>query len=217
MSLTALLLTALKWGPAVFSAGKEITEAVTGTALPDNASHSPEALTDHIENLPTAERLQIIHQVLEKKAQIQGLDTQRFLAMTDGDTEKIRATARPQIALRAMVILETFAWVLKILVVATVAEWLINAVMLAAGKDPFFNQSLWELIAAAAPIQEMIWPPLLASFWASVEIIKKYMGVRERDKAHEYELQAGKPLNSTSATIEAAGGTVARIIKAFKR
>ena len=63
---------------------------------------------------------------------------------------------------------------------------------------------------------EMIWAPLLGSFWASVEIVKKYMGVRERDKAHEYELRNGAPLNSTNATIEAAGGTIANLIRALR-
>jgi hypothetical protein len=51
------------------------------------------------------------------------------------------------------------------------------------------TESLPESIAGLSPITEMIWVPLLGSFWASVKIVKKYMGARERDKAHEYETQ----------------------------
>jgi hypothetical protein len=83
------------------------------------------------------------------------------------------------------------------------------------------SQLAWTEIRGAgqselAPVAEMIWAPLLGSFWASVEIVKKYMGVRERDKAHEYELRNGAPLNSTNATIEAAGGTIANLIRALR-
>jgi hypothetical protein len=69
------------------------------------------------------------------------------------------------------------------------------------------------MLAGLSPVAEMIWAPLLGSFWASVEIVKKYMGVRERDKAHEFEIRHGAPLHSTQATIEAAGGTVAQVIR----
>jgi len=73
------------------------------------------------------------------------------------------------------------------------------------------------MLADLSPVAEMIWAPLLASFWASVEIVKKYMGVRERDKAHEYEMKNGGPLSSTTATIEAAGGTIAKIVRAIRQ
>ncbi|MEJ1366295.1 MAG: hypothetical protein RPU42_14565 [Candidatus Sedimenticola sp. (ex Thyasira tokunagai)] len=216
MPLAALLLSALKWAPAIFTAGIEITEAVTGEPVPGAATDTPETLANHIEQLPAAQRMQITQQVLDTKAQIQGLDTQRFLAMTDGDAEKIRATARPQIALRAMAIIETFAWCLKLLIIFTVLGWVGSLLSMAINSQPL-PVSLWGELAKAAPVAEMIWAPLIASFWASVAVIRKYMGVRERDKAHEYELRAGKPLNSTNATIEAAGGAVAGIIKAFKK
>ncbi|MES9873137.1 MAG: hypothetical protein ABW146_08500 [Candidatus Sedimenticola sp. 6PFRAG7] len=216
MALGALLLSALKWGPAVFSAGKEIYESVTGNPIPEEAKDSPEILTQQIEQLPNEQRLQIIQRVLDTKAQIQGLDTQRFLAMTDGDAEKIRSTARPQIALRAMAILEVFTWCLKLLIIFTVLGWAGSLLSTAISGKPL-PVSLWGELAKAAPVAEMIWGPLIASFAAAVAVIRKYMGVRERDKAHEYELRAGRPLNSTSATIEAAGGVVAGIVKAFKR
>jgi len=116
-----------------------------------------------------------------------------------------------------MGVIETFALVFKVVFFAIVLEWIVRTGSVWLGAPLPAADSLTQMLAGLSPVAEMIWAPLLGSFWASVEIVKKYMGVRERDKAHAFELQHGAPLNSTQATIEAAGGTVSQIIRAFRR
>lgn len=210
-----LLLTALKFAPSVFSAGKSVVEAVTGTPPPPDRSNTPEALAEFVGSLPPDQQAEITGQVLEHKTRLQQLDSQRFALLTDGDTEKVRATARPEIARRAMGVIEVFAIVFKWLGIATLGEWVLRLVCdLAGWQAP--AASLWGMVAEAAPVAEMIWAPLLASFWVSAEIVKKYFGCRERDKARQDELTAGRPLDATAATIQAAGGGVASIIRAVR-
>lgn len=209
-----LLLGALKFAPAVLSAGMEIFNAVTGEELPPDTT--PETLHDKIEQLPPEQRAVIAAEIVRAKTRAQELDTARFAAMNDGGAEKVRATARPEIALQAMGVIRVFATAFKVLVLATVLEWLARAGFAVAGEPFPVTESLWDLIADAAPVAEMIWGPLIASFWVCAEVIKKYMGCRERDKAQQYEMQAGKPLTSAAATIEAAGGGIAGIIKAVR-
>jgi len=114
-------------------------------------------------------------------------------------------------------VIETFALVFKIVFFAIVLEWVVRTGSVWLGAPLPATSSLPTMLAGLSPVAEMIWAPLLGSFWASVEIVKKYMGVRERDKAHEYEMQNGAPLNSTQATIEAAGGTISQIVRAMRR
>lgn len=205
-------LTLLKFAPSILSAGRQIVESFTGESLSEDTSAKD--VSDRLEAMPEKDRLAAMAQLTEAKVKLQTLDTQRFLAM-NGNADKMRASARPEIALRAMAVIETYSKVFKGLMAGTGLEW--AARMVCAGLDIEYPEiSLWALIAKAEPVTSMIWPPLLASFWVCAEIIKKYMGVRERDKAQEYEIQNGRPLKSTAATVAAAGGGLANIIKAFK-
>lgn len=208
------ILAALNYAPSVLAFGKQIFNAVTGTEAP--ASDDPEDLAKAIDALPADQKADVSARILDFRAKMQALDTQRFVSMNDGDAEKVRATARPEIALRAMGVISIFSKAAAVLFVATVLEWLLRAGFAVAGKPFPITDSLWSLIADAAPAAEMIWGPLIASFWVSAEIVKKYMGCRERDKAQQYEMMAGKPLNSTQATIQAAGGAVSNLIKAWR-
>jgi hypothetical protein len=210
----AAVLAALKFAPAVFSAGKEIVGAFTGEEVPPDAT--PEDVAARIEALPPEQRAIAVGQVIAAKTREQELDTERFRAMNEGDAEKIKESARPQIALRAMRVVTMFSAAISILFIATVLEWAVRAYFAFKGTKFPVTESLWDLIADAQPVAEMIWAPLLGSFWACVEVIKKYMGCRERDKAQEYEARAGRPLNASAATIEAAGGGVASIIRAVR-
>lgn len=212
----AAILPLLTYAPAVLEGARAIVSAVTGEDPPEDAARGPEALARHIGALPDAERAEIVSRLAALRAEVQASDTARFLAMTEGPVEKLRASARPEIAKRAMGVIETFALVFKVVFFAIVAEWTARTVAVWAGAPLPEGLTLPGMMAELAPVAEMIWAPLLGSFWASVEIVKKYMGVRERDKAHEYELRNGGPLNSTSATIEAAGGTIANMIRALK-
>ncbi|PCJ57865.1 MAG: hypothetical protein COA65_08970 [Rhodospirillaceae bacterium] len=211
--MIAALLAALKFAPAVMSAGSVIYEAVTGSKL--SGETTPEKLADKVAALPEGKRADIIEKTLRVKARMQALDTERFIAM-DGDAEKLRASARPEIARRAMGVIETFSNAIKILFWMTALEWLVRSGFALAGKPFPITDSIWDLVAGAAPVAEMIWAPLLASFWVCADVIKKYMGCRERDKSQEYEIRAGAPLNSSAATVEAAGGAVSNLIKAWK-
>ena len=214
--ILAAVLPLLQYAPAVFQSARAIVSAVTGETPPPAALRDAEALARHIDALPDTQRAEVVARLTEVKAQLQRLDTDRFLAMTDGSVEKLRASARPEIARRAMGVIETFSWVFKIVFIAIVIEWFVRSVSGWMGANLGPSESLPELIAGLAPVAEMIWAPLLGSFWASVTIVRKYMGVRERDKAHEYELRHGAPLNSTRATIEAAGGTIADLVRALR-
>ncbi|MEQ8605169.1 MAG: hypothetical protein RIB45_17795 [Marivibrio sp.] len=216
MAILTGLLAALKFAPAVFSAGTAIYEAVTGEEPPAEAKESPEAFAAHVDSLPAEQRAEITERTIAAKVAIQEQDTKRFLAMTDGSAEKIRATARPQIAMRAMGVIEQFSKLLVWLGLLTVLQWAVGWV------GPLFSDgftappSIWDEIAKMAPVAEMIWAPTLAALYACLEVIKKYMGCRERDKAREDEIRAGRPLQSTEATITAAGGAVAGLIKAVR-
>mgnify|MGYP003667310978 FL=1 len=215
-----LLLGALKFAPSVLSAGVNIYNAITGDgeALPEDAP--AETVAAKIEALPPEQRRLAMVEVMKAKTRAQELDTARFVSMTaveeGGDAEKIRSTARPEIALQAMSVITIFAKAIRLLFVVTVIEWLTRAVFALADKPFPVIDSIWDLLADAAPVSEMIWAPLLGSFWACVEIVKKYMGCRERDKAQQYEMQHGAPLHSAAATVEAAGGGIANIIKAVR-
>ena len=205
------LLAALQYAPTVFEAGRKIYAAVTGK----EAAETPEQLADDVKALPPEQREQVAKQILDARTEAQRMDSQRFALLTDGDADKVRSTARPQIALRCMAMMEVFSRAFYLLIVATLIHWLANWI-LAAFQVDLVVPSPWAALAAAEPVAEMIWAPLLASFYAAIAVIKKYMGCRERDKAQEYEIKAGRPLSSSASTIEAAGGAVASLVKAFK-
>jgi len=208
------LLAALKFAPAVLSMGRSLVESITGEPVATDVT--PEDLASHVDALPESQRAAITQGVLYYRQRLQELDTDRFRQLTEGDAAKVAATARPEIARRAMSVIETFCWAIRLLFVMTVIEWLVRAGYNFAGASFPVKESLWSLIAAAKPVSEMIWGPLIASFWVSADVIKKYMGCRERDKAQQYEMQAGRPLDSAAATVAAAGGNLAAIIKAVR-
>ena len=156
------ILKMLNAAPAVFDAGKEIVEAVTGEALPP--STTPEDLAGRIEALPPEQRAAVIQHVMTVKAQIQGLDTDRFKLLTDGDTEKVKATARPEIAREAMRVITIFSEVFRVLCYATVFEWLLRAAFDLAGQPYPVSVSVMSLFAEVSPAAEVIWAPLIASW-----------------------------------------------------
>lgn len=208
------VLSLLTAAPALIDAARSIfSDETGGEQLPQDAS--PEQVAERIEALPPEQRNAVVVRLYEHKERLQGYDTDRFKSLTDGDAAKVAATARPEIAKQAMAVVTMFARGISILFVVTVLEWFARLVCAAAGWG-FPEVSLWDLIAKAAPVTEMIWAPMLGSFWACVEIIKKYMGARERDKAQQYEIMAGRPLSSAAATVEAAGGALTGLVKAWR-
>jgi hypothetical protein len=206
------ILAALQYAPAVFSAGREVFGAVTG----EKPAETPEQLAEQIDSLAPEQRQQITEQIIAAKVQRQTLDTQRFSALTEGSADRIKSTARPEIALRAMGMMELFSRCFYLLIIATLIQWFANWFLQIFEIDHQLP-SVWASMAAAEPVAEMIWAPLLASFYAAIEVIKKYMGCRERDKAQEYESAAGRPLQSSSAVVEAAGGAIAGMVRAFRK
>jgi hypothetical protein len=77
--------------------------------LPPRAQHNEACLAAYLEGLPSDQRDTVVRQFIELRSQLQRLDTHRFVAMTDGSVEKLRATKRPEIVLRAMCVVEVFA------------------------------------------------------------------------------------------------------------
>lgn len=210
------LLSLLQFAPAILDAAGTVVEAATGESPPEAVRADADAMTRHIQGLPPEHRAMVVARLIGLRAELQRHDSARFHQLTEGPADKVRATARPVIARRAMDVIATFALVFKVVFFAIVIEWVARAVFAAIGAPFPVTDSLPSLLAEMAPVSEMIWAPLIASFWACVEIVKKYMGVRERDKAHEYEMRHGRPLNSTDATIQAAGGSIAGIIRAVR-
>lgn len=200
----SLLLAA----PALFKGAQAIYSAVTG----DEPADTAEELSSQIDTLPPEQHNRVVAGIVR----LQSLDTERFMALTDGNAEKVRATARPEIALQAMKVISLFGYAISALFFLAVLDW---ALKLGAFYLDFElpGYSVWESMAEAEPIAEMIWGPALGAFWACVAIIKKYMGCRERDKAIEAEVRAGKPLNATSATVAAAAEGVAGIVQAWRK
>ena len=208
------ILSALRFAPAVLAAGREIVGAFTGREPPSSAS--VEDVADAIDRLPADQRAAAVGHVMAAKVRKQELDTSRFHALTAGDAERIRSTARPEIALRAMGVVTLFARVFAVLMTLAVVDWTVRAAFALLAWEVPDIPSPWSLIADAAPAAEIIWAPLVASMAACVRVITKYMGCRERDKARADEMEAGRPLESAKASIADAGGAVAGIIRAWK-
>jgi len=206
------LLAALRYTPSVVEAGRKIYEAVSGK---QTFEVSPEGLSDQVGQLPEQQQAQIRAMVVAE-AERQGFDTQRFLVLTDGNAEKVKATARPEIAMRAMAVVESFGLVFKWLIIATLLQWFAGAVCALLRVDVVELPNLWVMIAGVEPVVELFGVMLAGSFWACVAIVRKYMGCRERDKAQEYEMRNGKPLQSSAATVEAAGSAISDLVRAFK-
>lgn len=212
--MISAVLTALKFAPTVLGAGREIVGAFTGREPAPDAT--PEEVAAEIEALPADQRMAATMQVMQAKTRAQELDTDRFHELTSGSAEKLRATARPEIALRAMGVLTLFARIVAIIGVAIALEWCVRAAYAIAGVPTPLLPSIPELIAELEPVAELVWAPLIASFWVCAAIVKKYMGCRERDKARADEMSAGRPLESAQATVAEAGGSIAGIIRALK-
>lgn len=223
MPILSLILGALKYAPAIFEAGRDIVQAVTGEEVPPEFSGNPDGLATYVGALTPEQQREIASRILDVKLRHQELDSDRFKILTEGDAEKVRATARPEIALRAMGVIETMVRVFLVLFYAAILEWAARLFwgLLAAndlGIAPPFPVaiSLWDIIAKAEPVTSIFLPLVVGAFWASVSVITKYMGCRERDKAREAEMSFGKPLDANAATIEAAGGFVSGAIRAVK-
>jgi len=207
------ILTLLQAVPSLIGVGRNIFEAVTGDSVDEQIT--ADDLSARIDALPEDQRLQISTKLIAASVRTQIEDTRRFVAMASGDADQQRATARPEIARSAMRVIAMFSNVFAALLIFTMAEWFLRMVFAVQGLV-YPNVSLWGLFAQAEPITTMIWPPLIASFWVCASIIKKYFGVRERDKAQQFEIQAGKPLQSSAATIAAAGNGIAGIINMIR-
>lgn len=233
LPLIGALLSA---APSLLSAGAEIVGAVTGAPVPPEAQESPEALAAHIETLPPEQQAEIQTRLFQHVETLEKETTARWQARMDMETaagvEKLRATARPEIALKAMGVIRVFSLVLVWAVVMLTVEWFARLGFAAWGchdstgpdgavvevcKQMPAALSVPALLAQLEPVTTIIWPPLLASFAACVAVIKAYMGARERDKARADEMAYGKPINATAATIEAAGGGIASIVKALRK
>lgn len=208
------LLGALRFAPAVLAAGREIAGALSGRELPPAAT--AEEVADRIGQLPEGDRQAALAHVLAARTRCQELDTARFAGLTEGGADKVRATARPEIALRAMRVVTLLARGLTLLVLATVAEWAVRMAYAVAGGGVPDLPSIWALVAEAAPVAEMIWAPLLGTIAAATAIVRKYMGCRERDKSREDEIRAGRPLDAGQATIADAAGSLAGVVRAFR-
>ena len=208
------LLGALRFAPAVLSAGREIAGALSGREMPPAAT--AEEVADRIDAMPEAERRAALSHVLAARVRCQELDTARFTSLTEGGADKVRATARPEIALRAMRVVSLLGRGLTLLVLATVGEWAVRMAYAVLGAGEPELPSIWALIAEAEPLAEMIWAPLVATIAASTSIVRKYMGCRERDKSREDEIRAGRPLDAGQATIADAGGAIAGLVRAFR-
>ncbi|MCK5610297.1 hypothetical protein KAR91_50965 [Candidatus Pacearchaeota archaeon] len=211
----ALVLKALKHAPSIFNKGKEIFENVTGQK---SKAANEEELTQEIENLPPNLQMEIEVGVLAAKMKMQELDTERFTDMNKGDTAHIKATARPETARRAMAIIEIVPNIFKWLVIATFVQWFVAvlAVFLAKeGQPAIVIPSIFGYFAQLQPVIEPFMALLFGVIWKCTAVILKYMGCRERDKAQEYEMKAGKPLHS-AATMEGAADGILGAIKAWR-
>lgn len=230
-----LLLSLLSAAPSLIKAGGDIVSAVTGEAPPPEALESPEGMVKHIESLPPEQQAEIQRRLFEHIEALDKETTARWQARMDAETaadvEKMRATARPEIARQAMAVIRVFSLVLIWAVAMLTIEWLARlgfavfgcyestgpdgAVVEVCRQMPA-GLSVTALLAQLEPVTTIIWPPLLASFAACVSVIRAYMGARERDKARADEMAYGRPIDATAATIEAAGGGLASIIKAVR-
>ena len=211
------LLKAFTMAPALIGTAGSIVEAVTGDPVDQNVAEDPEKLVRHVAGLPSDQRAAVVLRLMEEKERLQELDTERFATMNDGNAEKLKVTARPEIARQAMGVITLFSKLVVAIGILTMVQWLAAAAEAVIRPEvPWMIPNFWEYLAAAQPVSELVWGPLLASFYACVQVITKYMGCRERDKAQEYEIKAGRPLQSASATIEAAGGLISKTIRAIK-
>lgn len=221
--------------PQLIGAVGKIVGAVTGKPVPAQAQADPQAMAEHIATLPPDQQAEISVRAFEHIESLERETTARWQARMDmeagADVEKLRATARPQIALQAMAVIRVFAIVLLWGIALVSLEWLLRAGFAlfgchdSTGPDGSVVEvcrtlpaelSVARILAQLEPITTLIWPPLLGSFAACVAVIRAYMGARERDKARADEMRYGQPLDSAAATVAAAGGTLAQVIRAWK-
>ena len=209
------VLAALQYAPAVLEFGQKVFEQVTGKPEPRLDGDGPDALAARIESLPEDQRLQITTEIMGFRQRIQELDTERFVALTDGDAEKVRATARPEIARRCMRVLEVYSYSLALLFVVALIDWLARVVAAVFGGTVEIP-SITSMVAQLEPAANMIWPIAISGIGARVAVIRKYMGCRERDKAQEFELKASRPLQSSQAVVDAASGFIGTALNAIR-
>lgn len=230
--MVPLLLEALMLAPQVLNAGRSAYEMFTGEEAPE----TPEGLHEAIEMLPPEQRNQVADKIIESKLEFQRLDTERFKGLTEGSAEKIKSTARPEVALRCMAMMEMPFRLLRLVVTVIgsllVLEWLIEASSLLFGEPVYMigedgvavPVDGLDIRSPLTVIKELSsffsWEGILAivgpAYLAAVTVIKKYMGCRERDKAQEYEMQYGKPLSSAESTVVAATDAISSAVRLWK-
>jgi len=208
------LLAALKAGPMIFEAGRSLYNAFTGE---ETQAGTPEELEQQIRSLPPEQREALTAKILDFKAKQEMYDTQRFALLTEGDAKKVTATARPKIALQAMLVVMVMGFSLAGIFFVAVLDWGLQ-LYFALSKSQTYPEgiSIWKSLQDAEGAWTLLSVPALGAFWACVEIIKKYMGCRERDKARRDEIIAGRPLDSTAATIQASTGAISSLVKAIR-
>lgn len=229
------LLALLKLAPMAFSGISAIVSAVTGEDAPDAAQDSPEAMAAHIESLPAEQQAAIRLRYLEHLETMDKETSARWASRMgmegDASIETLRATARPQIALRAMRVIYTVRlavlWLLALLTVEyavglALALWGCEVTGEGAAAVKWCTTvpaslSVTALLAKLDPVIHLVWPSVVAALLAAQAVVRAYMGARERDKARADEMAYGKPLDSTAASIAAAGGTIASIVRAFRK
>jgi hypothetical protein len=230
-----LLLSLLTGAPRIIGAVAGIVEAVTGKAPPATALDSPEAMAAHVDGLPPEQQAAIKVRVLDHVETMEKETTARWAARMgmegDAGIEKLRATARPQIALRAMRVIYTVRLAILWLLALLTVEYAVGLALALWGCDVTgegakaitwcktvpASLSVTALLAKLEPVIHLVWPSVVAALLAAQAVVRAYMGARERDKARADEMTYGKPLDSTAASIAAAGGTIASIVRAFRK
>ncbi len=200
--------------PALKEAAGAAYEAVTGDKLAPDTSAGD--LADKVQDLPPEQQAAIFKATIDKEVALARIDADQQQALTKGSAEWVRATARPEIALRAMksiqLVVYGFAW----LIGATVLQWAIETAAVLASGNPVDVPSVWALVAQVKDAWDFVAVSFVAGFGACVSIVRRYMAARERDKAQEYELKAGQPLQASGAVEAAAGGLVKAAVNAIR-
>lgn len=229
------MLGLLKLAPQILGAVGGIVKAVTGDDPPAEAAVSPEAMAGHIESLPADQQAAIRLRIMDHIEAMEKETTARWQARmsteAEASVEKIRATARPEIARQAMRLIYTPRLAVIWLAALLTVEYLVGlgfelwgcstsgaaATVITVCKALPAGVSVTAMLAGLEPVIHMIWPIVIAAMTTSAAVVTAYMGARERDKARADEMEHGRPLTSAQATVAAAGGVFAQIVRAVRK
>ncbi|MEX2630015.1 MAG: hypothetical protein WD341_08765 [Tistlia sp.] len=200
--------------PAIREVAGAAYESVTGEKVP--AETSVKGLAERIQALPPEDQAVVVKAMLDQEVELARIDARQQEALTKGSAEWVRATARPEIALRAMKSIQRVLQAFGLLVAITVLQWAVETGAVLFGAPPPDVGSVWALLAEVKDVWELVAITFGSGFAACVAIVRRYMAARERDKAQEYELAAGSRLHSSGAVETAAGGLVGGLIKAVR-